>query len=206
MHAKVLFVTDPMCSWCWGMANEIERARRDGASEFEFDCVLGGINVDSTQPITGFARARLGDIWRRVSRVTGATFGSGLPAGDFVYNSVPACIAAEAVRELTQAPPFDFVHRLQQRFFIDGIGVADDSLLAREAAAIGVNPDRFAQLCRAPETLARVREGFAIAKSYGTAALPSVLLEVAGVRRLVAGGYVDAPTLIDSVHGHLLRI
>lgn len=206
MTVKVVFVTDPMCSWCWGMAQEIERARRDAAQEFEFDCLLGGINVDSTHAISDFARARLMDIWRRVNRVTGAAFGSGLPAGDFVYNSIPACIAAEAIRELTYAPPFEFVHRLQRRFFMDGVDVADAALLAAEAVAAGVDPQRFAQLCSEPAIVARVHDGFAIAKSYGTAALPSVLLEVDGVRRLVAGGYVDAPTLISSVRGHLERI
>ena len=206
MAAKVVFVTDPMCSWCWGMADEIERARRDAAREFEFDCLLGGINVDSTHAISDFARARLLDIWRRVNRVTGAAFGSVLPAGDFVYNSVPACIAVEAIRELTQAPPFEFVRRLQRRFFMDGIDVANAHQLTREAAASGLDPARFAQLCREPAIIARVRDGFAIAKSCGAAALPSVLLEIGGVRRLVAGGYVDAPTLIDSVRGHLERM
>jgi hypothetical protein len=37
----------------------------------------------------------------------------------------------------------------------------------------------------------------------GTGALPSVLLEAAGVRRLVSGGYIDAPTLVDSLHAFL---
>jgi putative protein-disulfide isomerase len=206
MAAKVVFVTDPMCSWCWGMADEIDRARRAAAHEFEFDCLLGGINVDSTHAISDFARARLADVWRRVNRVTGATFGSGLPAGDFVYNSIPACIAGEAVRELTRAPPFEFVRRLQRRFFIDGLDVADDALLKREAVEMGLDAARFAQLCSDAAIIARVHDGFTIAKSYGTAALPSVLLEVGGVRRLVAGGYVDAPTLINSVRGHLERI
>ncbi len=205
MTPKVLFVTDPMCSWCWGMASEIEHARRGATGEFEFDCLLGGINVGSSHPISDFARARLADIWRRVNRVTGAAFGAGLPGGDFVYNSLPACIAAEAIRELTQAPPFEFVHRLQRRFFVDGNDVANEACLAGEAAALGVDSAQFAQACRDTAIVARVHEGFAIAKSYGTAALPSVLLEVRGVRRLVAGGYVDAPTLIDSLRGHLAR-
>ena len=49
------------------MAPEIERARRDGAAEFDFDCLLGGINVDSSRPISDFARARLADVWRRAA-------------------------------------------------------------------------------------------------------------------------------------------
>jgi putative protein-disulfide isomerase len=205
-RAKVIFVTDPMCSWCWGMAPEIERARRDGDAEFEFDCLLGGINVGSTHPVSDFARARLADVWRRVVSVTQARFGEGLPRGDFVYNSVPACIAVEAMRELGGAPPFDFLFRLQTRFFVEGANLGEESILAAEAVAMGADEARFLAACRSPATLARVEAGFEVAKAFGTSALPSVQVDVGGKRGLVAGGYVDAPTLLESVRGHLRRV
>ena len=204
-RVSVIFVTDPMCSWCWGMAPEIERARRDGAAEFDFDCLLGGINVGSSGPVSDFARARLADVWRRVVSVTQAHFGSGLPPGDFVYNSVPACVAVEAMREVTAAPPFEFVHRLQTRFFTEGVDVGNELVLIREAVAAGANESRFVGAFRSPATLARVRAGFELAKAF-TSALPSVQVDVAGKRGLVAGGYVDAPTLLESVRGYLRRV
>jgi hypothetical protein len=83
------------------MSSEMTRAMALLDEEFDFDVVLGGINVDSTQFVNEFGRARLADIWRRVTEVTGTTFGPGLPAGDFVYNSTRACVAVEVVRELT---------------------------------------------------------------------------------------------------------
>ncbi len=205
-RVTVIFVTDPMCSWCWGMAPEIERARRDGAAEFEFDCLLGGINVESHHPISDFARARLADVWRRVVSVTQAHFGSGLPPGDFVYNSVPTCVAVEAMREVIGAPPFDFVHHLQRRFFVEGVDVGNESVLISEALAVGVDEARFVAAFRSPATLSRVRTGFGVAKAFGTSALPSVHVDVAGARGLVAGGYVDAPTLLESVRGYLRRV
>jgi putative protein-disulfide isomerase len=195
MRPKVIFVTDPMCSWCWGMAADIERIRRDAADMFDFDILLGGINVGSTQPITEFARSRLAPIWRTVIEVTGAQFGKGLPPGDFVYNSVRACVAVEGVRSIRNSAPFDYVLRLQQRFFVDGIDVTASQVLRDEAVALGVDGAAFDTAVGAAATLTRVRDGFALAKSYGTAALPSVLCEFRGARRLVAGGYVDAPTL-----------
>lgn len=195
-----------MCSWCWGMAGEIERARRDGAAEFDFDCLMGGINVWSIHPITDFARARLDDVWRRVVAVTQARFGDGLPRGDFVYNSTPACAAVEAMRVLSGTPPFDYVRRLQTCFFVDGVDITEEAFLAHEANAAGVNEARFIEAYRSRETLARVQAGFETAKAFGTSALPSVLIDVAGARGLVAGGYVDAPTLLESVRRHPRRI
>ena len=50
---------------------------RCSTEEFDFDVLLGGINVDSTQLVNEFGRARLADVWRRVTEVTGTTFGPG---------------------------------------------------------------------------------------------------------------------------------
>jgi len=197
--AKVIFVTDPMCSWCWGMSPEMARAMALLTGEFEFDVLLGGINVDSTQPVNEFGRARLADVWRRVTEVTGTKFGPGLPVCDFVYNSTRACVAVEIVRELTGRAPFEYLHRLQDRFFLGAEDVTAPALLIEEAVAAGLDANRFDALLHSPQSLRRVREGFTAAKSHGTAALPSVLIDTENTRRLVAGGYVDAPTLIDSL-------
>ncbi len=203
MRPKIVFVTDPMCSWCWGMASEIERARIDGADEFEFELLLGGINVQSTLPVTDFARSRLALVWRSVREVTDAQFGAGLPSGAFVYNSTRACVAMEAVRSLRGAPPFDYLLRLQRQFFVEGVDVTNVAVLRDEAAALGIEPDAFDAAMQSRWVRTRARDGFALAKSYGTAALPSVLLEVRSGVRLIAGGYVDAPTLLGAVREHV---
>jgi putative protein-disulfide isomerase len=199
--ADVIFVTDPMCSWCWGMAEEIERARTALADELDFDLVVGGINVGSQQGVSEFARARLALVWREVALVTGARFGPGLPGGDFVYDSTPACLAVETVRAMTGEAPFEFVHRLQRRFFVDGADVTTWPVLAEEVRELGIDVAAFGRIWQTPAVRDRAAAGFLVAKSYGTAAMPSVLREDNGTRRLVVGGYVDAPTLVDTLRG-----
>jgi putative protein-disulfide isomerase len=199
--ADVILVTDPMCSWCWGMAEEIERARATLAQELEFDLVVGGINVGSQRGVSDFARARLALVWREVALVTGAAFGPGLPGGEFVYDSTPACLAVETVRALTGEPPFEFVRCLQRRFFVDGADVTAWPVLAETVADLGIDVTAFGRLWQTPDIRDRVAAGFLAAKSYGTAAMPSVLLDENGTRRLVVGGYVDAPTLVATLRG-----
>jgi protein-disulfide isomerase-like protein with CxxC motif len=71
--------------------------------------------------------------------------------------------------------------------------------LTDAVSACGIDAARFHEAWRAPDIRQRVIDGFAAAKCHGTAALPSVLLDVGGTRRLVAGGYVDAPTLVATL-------
>ena len=54
MNPAVRFVTDPMCSWCWGTTPHFEAAMESPRPiAWTFDIVLGGINVHSTKPVRG---------------------------------------------------------------------------------------------------------------------------------------------------------
>ncbi len=187
------------------MATQIAQIRRDLADDFDFDLLLGGINVASTRPFSDAGRARLVQLWRTVAQVTSASFGDGPPFGDFVYNSTQACIATEAMREATGQPPFEFLERLQRSFFTDARDITRREL-QRELTLLPAHElGRWEVLIDTPRIAARVRDSFATAKSYGTAALPSVVLEVDGARRLIAGGFVDAPTLTGALRAATRR-
>ncbi len=191
--AKILIVTDPMCSWCWGMTPEVDRAR--AAMPEAFDVLLGGINVHGTQPIGEFGRDHLMGIWREVHATTGQAFGFKLPT-PLIYNSTLPCIAVQAVREVLGEPPFDYLHALQQRFFVDGVDINDLETLAETAMGLGVGRDAFLRAAGSEKVRAEVRFQINTSRDFGTNALPSVLREAGGERRLLAGGYLDAEALL----------
>ena len=111
--AHVYVVTDPMCSWCWGMAGAVEEAAHVLRDEVTFELLLGGINTHGTQPIGEFGRRHLMKLWQEVHATTGQPFGFRLP-DEFIYNSTLPCVAVEALRRRSGVAPFGFLHRLQQ--------------------------------------------------------------------------------------------
>ena len=44
MHPRIIFVTDPMCTWYGGIADDIQAIRTEYTRLVEFDLLLGGIN------------------------------------------------------------------------------------------------------------------------------------------------------------------
>ena len=48
LNSKIIFVTDPMCSWCWGMADSIKETHEKYKDKIELDLMLGGTNAAST--------------------------------------------------------------------------------------------------------------------------------------------------------------
>lgn len=191
---KVIVVTDPMCSWCWGMSPAVEEAAARLAGEVEFDLLLGGVNTTTTRPVGEYARRYLMHVWREVHAVTGQTFAFQVPDG-LVYNSTAPCLALAAVRRASGRPPFGYLHRLQQLLFAEAQDINDPDLLAATATEFGVAADVVRAGLADPALTAELRVEMNQARRHGTSQLPHVLIEQAGQRSLLAGGYADGPML-----------
>ncbi|MCZ6619231.1 MAG: DsbA family protein [Gammaproteobacteria bacterium] len=199
---RVLIVTDPMCSWCWGMSSAVEEAAVELRDEVEFDFLLGGINTHGTQPLGEFGERHLLQIWREVRSTTGQDFGFRLPE-QFVYNSTLPCLAVEAVRRFMQRPPFGYLHRLQQCLFVQGRNINDRLLLGQVALEFGLRRSEFDASLEDQELRDIVSAQFVSSRVYGTNALPSVLVENSAERRLLLGGYADAAMLVAQIRARL---
>ncbi len=191
MTKRVYLVTDPMCSWCWGMADDFESARARLSHKVEFDLMLGGINTHGTQPIGDYGRRFLMRLWREVAETTGQDFGFKLP-DEYIHNSARTCLALEAGRHLLSTAPFEFLHSLQRAFFKDGLDVTQEPVIMQCAEVCGIDPNALVSEMQAPKHLESIRFQFEAATGFGTQAMPSLVQEDSGRFSLIAGGYVDA--------------
>lgn len=202
MKPRVVVVTDPMCSWCWATKPHVEAAMRKWGGEVAFDFILGGINTDATQPIGEYGIARLDALWHQVTAVTGQTFSHRYPDG-CIYNSVLPCHAVEAARDILGEPPFDYLHRVQELFFVDAANVNDRGVLAQAAGELGMEPKDFASRIDSKEVAARTRWNFSARHRYGANALPSFLFGQGADLALMAGGYIDTEFLGAEIEARL---
>ncbi len=194
----IIVVTDPMCSWCWGMSAAVETAAHQLADEVDFDLALGGINLHATQPIGEFGRRHLMKLWEEVNATTGQPFGFKLPDA-FVYNSRLPCIAVEALRRRSGRPPFGFLHRMQQCLFEEGRNISRGDVLDWVAREFDWGPGELLAQLEDQELIQRAQAQFDGARRYGTNALPNVLIEQSGERRLLFGGYADSEMIVSLV-------
>ena len=94
MDARLLYVMDPMCSWCWGFAPVVEALATQAAERgVPMQLVLGGLRRDQVA-IDAAARVRYLGYWQAVNASTGQLFNfdEGLPLG-MRYDTEPACRA-----------------------------------------------------------------------------------------------------------------
>jgi len=196
MRSRVIFVTDPICSWCWGMLPEILATRDRLAARMEFDLMMAGLQIGSKRPMATWEIHHLKKIWREVEQTTGQPFCGRLPDDDqFIYHSETPCRAVEVMRDFQDEPPWDFFYHLQSAFYRRARNLNDVGELIDIAAPFGISRDEFVDALGSRPVIAATRHAFQRANELAANALPMVLLDTGEGPRLVCGGYATASYL-----------
>ena len=201
MSQRLIYVMDPMCSWCWGFAPVID-AIAEAYPLLPLRLVAGGLRANHGAPLDEHTRAVLAEHWQAVAEDSGQPVGDpqSLP-GTFVYDTEPACRALVVARELDQAKVWPFVRAVQQAFYIDVEDVTHAAVLVALAESVGYPPAEFGELFDQQKTREMTLADVAWVADLGMAGLPILLAEREGQLALLANGGQPA----DQVLGLLAR-
>lgn len=144
--ARLLYVMDPMCSWCWGFAPVAEALSRQAAADgVAFHLVAGGLRAGHGAALDPNTRGYILGHWQTVQQTTGQPFrfDDALPEG-FVYDTEPACRALVAARSLDEESAWPLVRAIQRAFYAEGRDVTQAAVLAGLAEAVGLPRIEFA--------------------------------------------------------------
>lgn len=188
--ARLIYVMDPMCSWCWGFA-PVLLGLAEQAAEYGVPLVLkvGGLRREQIA-MDEAGRSRTLSYWQAVHNATGQPFDfeGGLPAG-LIYNTEPACRALVAARGLDESRVWPLSLLIQQAFYQQGRDVTQAALLVELAEAAGLSRERFAERYDDPATKAETSADFSWAENLGIAGFPTLLAEHQGQLALLTNGY-----------------
>lgn len=195
MSSRLIYVMDPMCSWCWGFApvvrSLIEQARVRGVGT---DLVVGGLRQERVA-MDQAARERTASYWQAVHEASGQPFNfeAGLPEG-LVYDTEPACRALVAARDLDAEAAWRLAELIQQAFYVEGRDVTLVPELVDLAEAAGIPRIEFADRFDSQATRDATAADFDWSRNLGIAGFPTLLAEHDGQLALVTNGFqpIDA--------------
>ena len=199
---KLIYVGDPMCSWCWGFAPEIEELSR----EHPVDIVVGGLRPGpSAQPLSDRMADFLRGHWVEIADRTDQPFDTAfLERRDgWLYDTEPAAIAVVTMREMNEPATLDYFTDVQRAFYADGRDVTDYDTLADIAANHSVNRNDFRAKTATEEAKQAAWADFSRARNWGISGFPTLVAELTGDRlALLARGWTRAELIrsrIDSL-------
>lgn len=210
---KLIFVGDPMCSWCYGFGKEMAQLK-EMHPELDFEIVLGGLRAGGTELLTDAGKQfRLGH-WARVEAASGLPFNreAFMKLENFVYDTEPACRAVVTARRLQpEADVLAVFRAVQHGFYAEGRDTTDGEVLSQLGAAalrkqgFDVSDAAYQAEFDKAATIAETRQDFAKARAMGVSSFPALALDTGKEKIAVSPGYAHAQQLEQQLRAALAR-
>lgn len=189
----LLYVVDPMCSWCWGFT-EVRREVSEAFPELEWQLVMGGLAPDSDEPMDEATKTYVQEAWRAVAQRTGVEFNHAFWFECAPRRSTyPSCRAVIVAGESGKAE--EMLAAIQRAYYQEARNPSDTETLTALAQEIGLDPAAFEAALRAPETQERLERDFALRSGIGAYSFPSVGLLDGAQAQLLTTGWCEASML-----------
>jgi len=195
---KLLYVGDPMCSWCYGFGKEMTElmAMHPG---LDLEIIVGGVRAGATDVLDQAGKEfRLGH-WARVEAQSGLPFNRAalMARENFVYNTEPICRAVVAARKLApQADLLAVFRALQHAFYVDGRDTTNGRVLAEVVASqLQLDVETVLRTWEDSDTIVQTKADFVRARALGVRSFPALLLDTDQGILEISGGYAHAAQL-----------
>lgn len=198
---KLIYVADPMCSWCYGFARSMDAllAEPGPAAPLELALVMGGLRPGTTDPIAPGHVAEILGHWRHVHEASGQPFAqaphTALHEPGFVYDTEPASRAVVAVRSLWPAAVWRYLKAVQRAFYAEARNVTRPEALAEIAEGEGLPRQEFAHAFASAAVRDATQREFAQTQAWGIRGFPALIAARGDELHLVTTGYVAAQAL-----------
>lgn len=197
----LIYVHDPMCSWCWGFRPTLEALLERLPASIGMTRLLGGLAPDSEQPMPAELQERLQQTWHRIQqRIPGTRFNFAFWTQCQPRRSTwRACRAVIAARALQPAYEDTMIAAIQHAYYLEARNPADTETLVALAAQIGLDPERFAARLDHAETQAVLDEEMAMARQMGADSFPSLRLRTGGQIWPVPVDYRSSDAMLETI-------
>jgi putative protein-disulfide isomerase len=203
---RLLYVADPLCSWCYGFGPELARLL-ERRPDLALDLLMGGLRPGNTEPMSEAFRGMLREHWVHVAEVSGLPFSETIfDAPGFVYDTEPPCRAVVTARSLDPTRAFALMKEIQSAFYRDGVDVTRGEALADAAQRCGYPRAAFLAALESPALRAATQADFARSRSLGVSGFPTLALSLEGGLYLVASGYAQAAVLEERIERIVERL
>ena len=204
---QLIYVADPMCSWCYGFSQPLSALLAQRA-DLRLRLVMGGLRPYTTEPLGSAKADEILGHWQRVAQASGLPFAPAphgvLHASGFVYDTEPASRAVVVVRERWPEHAWPYLKAVQHAFYAEARDITQGCVLAALASDQGLPAEGFMADFEAPAARDTTAADFALAQGWGIRGFPALIGEGLGRLQLIAQGYTPLATLrerLDALAG-----
>lgn len=197
---KLIYFGDPMCSWCWGIANNVQKLRNHFSKTLDFELVMGGLRPGGGDPWNKEMKSFLREHWDHVKTASGQSFGYKLfEKEEFDYDTEPPSRAVVVVRNYKPEVEYDFFKAVQERFYVENEDPGQIDFYKPLCEQFGIPFNIFLTLFESEEFSEKVQEDFAKSRKFGIRGFPSVVFQNAEKAVMITNGFATFETMNERV-------
>ncbi len=199
----LLYVTNPMCAWCYGFTPVVRRLHALWYGRLKVQVLFGDLQAHTDEPLDQEDKDSMAVSWHRVQQETYLPFDFRFfTRNNFVYNTEPACRALLCVRLLRPVLSLEVLRAFHSAFYVDGLDLTDTEVLVHLVGLFGIRENLFLALFESEEIMDQMESEFSYVDEIGAVTFPSLFVQTErGIERL-ADGYVP----LDVLEQRLLQV
>jgi len=205
-RGKIIYFGDPMCSWCWGISNDIEKLKNHYSDKFDFEMVMGGLRAGGGDPWNDQMKGFLKHHWQQVQAASGQPFKYDILDKDFFnYDTEPPCRAVRIVRDMAPGLEFDFYRAIQYKFYVENEDPGSSDFYRSICAKLKIPFKAFRPMFLSSVYCDIVKEDFKKASNYNVRGFPTIMLETKDKQLTICNGYASFEQMSDSIENASAR-
>ena len=174
--AVLLYVYDPMCSWCWGYQPVWDKVKQAVSDDVDIVYVLGGLAPDSAEPMPQEMQVQIASYWQKIENYLGTSFNHDFWEKNTPRRSTyPSCRAILAAR--AQGAELAMLEAIQTAYYLEAKNPSDNEVLLGCARSIGLDMTRFELDLLSPETNQALLDEITFSRSIGRSGFPSLFFK-----------------------------
>jgi putative protein-disulfide isomerase len=199
---KLIYVHDPMCSWCWAFRPVWLRLKAELSPGIVTQGLLGGLAPDSEVPMPEATRAYVIGNWKRIQEV--------VPDARFNFefwtrckprrSTYPACRAVIAASDQGSEHEEPMVEAIQQAYYLQARNPSDTDTLMALAVEIDLDTERFASTLHSAATQAELLRQIALSRQLGAHGFPSLIVQDGVANRVLQIDYQDEDRMLSQIN------
>ena len=200
---KIIYVGDPMCSWCYGIAPELKSLKDHYKAEgIPFEIIVGGLRPGGGDAWTPEFKEFLKHHWEQVNERSGQPFGYKLFERDsFNYDTEPSCRAVVVAKEYLSDDLLAFFEVVQKKFYFDSEDPNEVVFYESICKKFKIPFDEFKVKFESKEMKEATHQEFVLNREWGVSGYPAVVLLTGDEMQYVARGYADFEQMKKTIEG-----
>ncbi|MEE9345897.1 MAG: DsbA family protein [Methylococcales bacterium] len=178
-----------------------KQVRQQLPQHIEIKYLLGGLAVDTDQPMPEALQKTIRQTWQRIQKdVPGTQFNF-----DFweTYqprrSTYPACRAVIAARAQGHQYEEAMILAIQQAYYLNAKNPSDADILCRQAATLKLDLKQFQIDLNSQQTLQQLEQEIAKSRTIGAQGFPSLIWQGYGNYRSIVLDYNNADVVLQAI-------